>query len=310
VSQRSVFDLKMMDKEILEEIVPPDNPAFISVKDLEDQSNDNSSPTQHSEPIDETFLIKSNQFDEYKYIRSSEQMIETQKAKEAIQMEDVNEEKTFSTASKILFALPVGRGKTILLCALAAMSLRKTSQDETFQTTRNIGLPKTDQQQNGAFTHEAFHTTQDIGLLRKDYLQNGALGVKKVYCALFSWISDFLEEFVQKTQQKNDQNYQMQTTILRDPIWMFVSMFLSLVLMDQQRASPRERTSQNRSRKNYQIIKRQCGSSPFYQSKNTLLKMWKHIEDLDDDEKEYMMKNDDTELRFEQSTQENIAILL
>merc|ERR1711915_789492 len=94
----------------------------------------------------------------------------------------------------------------------------------------------------------------------------------------------------------------------------FGSIFLSfyvlkdlLVLMDQQRASPRERTSQNRSRQNRQIIKRQCGSSPFYQTKNCLLKMREHLVDLDDDEKEYMMENDDTELRFGQSIQENVS---
>jgi len=299
MSQHSVFDLKMMDKEILEEIVPPDNPAFISVKDLEDQSNDTSTSTQLSEPIDETFLIKSNQvtltklFDEYRYIRSSEQMIEIRKDKEVKKVEDVNEEKSFSTASNILFAGSVGRGRTILLCALAAMSLMNKSQDETLQTTRNIGLPIIDQPQKGAYTQDPFQTTHDIVLQQKDHLKNE---------------EDI--DFVQKTQQKDDQNYQMQTTIMRDQICLFVSIFLSLVLMDQQRASPRERTSQNRSRQNGRIIKRQCGSSPFYQTKTCLLKMREHLEDLDDDEKEYMMENDDTELRFEQIIQENIAILL
>merc|ERR1711915_577035 len=136
-------------------------------------------------------------------------------------------------------------------------------------------------------------TTHNIVLQQKDHLKNE---------------EDI--DFVQKTQQKDDQNYQMQTTMMRDQFCLFVSIFLSLVLMDQQRASPRERTCQNRSRQNGQIIKRLCGSSPFYQTKNCLLKMREHLEDLDDDEKKYMMENDDTELRFEKSIQKNIAILL
>merc|ERR1719357_2349163 len=290
-----------MDKEILEEIVPPDNPAFISVKDLEYQSNDTSTSNQLSEPIDETFLIKSNQvaltklFDEYEYIWSSEQMIETRKAKEAMKVEDVNEENNISTASNILYAGSIGRGKTILLYALAAMSLKKIDEkiDETLQTTRNIGLPIIDQPQKGAYTQDPFQTTHDIVLQQKDHLKNE---------------EDI--DFVQKTQQKDDQNYQMQMTMMRDQIRLFVSIFLSLVLMDQQRASPRKRTCQKRSRQNGQIIKRLCGSSPFFQTKNCLLKMREHLVDLDDDEKEYMMENDDTELRFEQSIQKNIAILL
>merc|ERR1711915_933926 len=124
-------------------------------------------------------------------------------------------------------------------------------------------------------------------------------------------------DFVQNAQQKDDQNYQMQTTIMRDQICLFGSIFLSLyflmdlmVLMDQQRASPRQRTSQNRSRQNGRIIKGQCGSSPFYQTKNCLLMLREHLVDLDDDEKKYMMENDDTESRFGQSIQKNIAILL